>query len=104
LAEEARREIYDVLIQEFGSESYLFVSLWNTNDFQGDDDAYVVEEEDEPDQPERLRAKRRIGTAGAYPEESEINWLEGAEAILCNVTPDKMSAYEWINQGMPRVR
>ena len=104
LAEEARREIYDVLIQEFGSKSYLFVSLWNTNDFQGEDEAYVGEGEDEPDQPERLTTKRTIGTDGSNREETEINWLEGAEAILRDVTPDKMCAYEWINQGMPRAR
>ena len=99
LAEEARCEIYDVLIQEFGSESHLFVSLWNTVEFHAEDDAYVEDEE-----PELLTAKRRIGTTGAYPPETEINWLEDAEAILRDVTPDKMCAYEWINQGMPRVR
>jgi hypothetical protein len=104
LAKEARREIYDVLIKEFGGESYLFVSLWNTVQFQREDDAYVEDEEDEPDQLERLTAKGRIGPAGEYPKETEINWLEDAEAILCDVTPDKMCAYEWINQGMPRVR
>jgi len=27
-----------------------------------------------------------------------------AEAILGDVTPDKMSAYEWIDQGRPRER
>jgi hypothetical protein len=104
LAEEARREIYDVLIQGFGSESCLFVSLWNTVEFQREDDAYVKEGEDEPDQSERLTTKRTIGTDEACPKETEINWLEGAEAILRDVTTDKMSAYEWINQGMPRVR
>jgi hypothetical protein len=104
LAKEARREIYDVLIKEFGGESYLFVSLWNTVEFQRKDDAYVDDEEDEPDRPDRLTAQRGIGTDGAYPEETEINWLEGADVILYDVTADKMSAYEWITQGMPRAR
>jgi hypothetical protein len=104
LAEQARHEIYDVLIQEFGSESNLFVSLWNTVEFQREDDDAYLDYKDGPDQPERLTGKRRIGPDGAYTEEIEINWLENAEEILWDVTTNKMCAYEWITEGMPRVR
>ena len=99
LAEEARREIHEVLIQEFGSESYLFVSLWNTVEFQRPED---TDEEGERDQPEGRTAKNVIGRDAAG--EAVINWLEDAETILSDVTPHKMRAYEWITGGMHRVR
>jgi hypothetical protein len=104
LAKDARREVYNVLTQEFGSESDLFVSLWNTVEFQREEDDTDVEDNEDEDHPGPLTAEHRIGPERTRPVGTEINWLEDAETILSDVTPHKMRAYEWIAGGMHRVR
>jgi hypothetical protein len=110
LAEQARREIYEVLIEEFGGESYLFVSLWNTVEFRREDNdeqlaraRYIEDDHDEPDQSEGQRIEQEPAP-DQQTQQTEINWLEDAETILWDVTPDKMCAYQWIDEGMPRIR
>jgi hypothetical protein len=105
LAEEARAGIYHVLVEEFGSESYLFVSLWNTVEFRRkDDEPESYFEDDDPDQSEEETMQQQLVLNREKPEQTEIHWLKDAETILSAVTSDKMSAYEWIEGGIPRVR
>jgi hypothetical protein len=74
LVDLARAEISDVLIKDFGGESALFISLWRT--------AGSSEEDSEGE---------------GQPEEDDYS-------IVNNVTAEKGRAFEWIQEGMPRVR
>jgi hypothetical protein len=106
LMEEARREVRLVLKAEFGGDDYLFVSLWNTVvNLREDDDP---EFESDPKQVQNGGYEIDKTVMGFQLESAEkaaprINWLENADIILSEVTPDKMSAYEWIKAGMPQI-
>lgn len=97
LADEARCEIYPILVQEFGSDSNLLVSLWNT--VTATDDHCESDIEDAEGVQEEGDSNRICKECESHP----INWLDNAAAILSEVTPSKMRAYEWIDQGMPRI-
>jgi len=114
LADTARREIYRVLIEEFGNESFLFVSLWNTVEFRRQDgEGYPASEAEDSDEEvdavdTQVAAEDLIQSPLVLdrrePTFDEINWLEDAEDILWDVTTDKMCAFQWVSEGMPRIR
>jgi hypothetical protein len=105
LAEEARREVYLVLKAEFGGDGYLFASLWNTVEYvTEDEEAEIGHEEGHLGMAEGANSTGEIGLKQHQKAGGKIDWLENAPAILSDVTPGKMSAYEWIERGMPRVR
>lgn len=96
LMETARTEVHKVLLTEYGGESLLFVSLWNTVEYERaedlepeetDEDLENGQDEDDLKLPSQLAA--------------DINWRQNASSIVNNVTGEKMKAFEWIQQGMP---
>jgi hypothetical protein len=92
LMDKARSDIHEVLRSKFGDDSLLFVSLWNTVEY----------ERSEP---------HTAGTGNVAPERSDqtnreiekgwIDWREGAGGILNReITGPKLAAFTWIGQGM----
>ena len=69
LMDQNRDEIVSALVEYFGNDSSLFLSLWKASD-------------------------------GAEIEEPE----EDGYFVLNEVTPEKMRAFEWIGEAMPRLR
>ena len=81
LVEDANSTIYQVLKAEFGDDSFLFVSLWNT----------VEREKDENE------IEGRKSSASA---DGEIDWTEGSYEILnLELTGQKQQAFDWIRHG-----
>jgi hypothetical protein len=92
LMDKARSDIHEALRSKFGDDSLLFVSLWNTVEY----------ERSELD---------TAGTGNVAPERSDqtnreiekgwIDWHEEAGGILnCEITGQKLAAFTWIGQGM----
>jgi hypothetical protein len=81
LVEGSKKVIYGALKAEFGDDSLLFVSLWNT----------VEREKDEDDIEGRTSSARADG---------EIDWTEGSYEILnLELTGQKQQAFNWVRQG-----
>jgi hypothetical protein len=84
LVEEARPAIYEALKTDFGDDSLLFVSLWNTVDYEKDEGDGASEEQ------KSMRAD----------VDREIDWTEDAYRILnTELTGQKQQAFNWICQG-----
>jgi len=78
LIDDEREDICKALCEGFGGESMLFVSLWNS--------MYPEKSlDDDPDDDE------------GFPESPE-------DVLNSNVTGEKLRAFSWITEGMPRVR
>jgi hypothetical protein len=92
LMDKARSDIHQALRSKFGDDSLLFVSLWNTVEYErGELDT--------------------AGTGNVAPERSDqtnhdiekgwIDWREEAGGILnCEITGQKLAAFTWIQEGM----
>jgi hypothetical protein len=98
LMETARTEIHKVLLTEFGGDSLLLVSLWNTVDYGRDEDAELSGTESED-------AGAEIDQGGEDQENQTqpavlIHWRKDAESILNDVTGQKLAAFNWIQEGM----
>jgi len=78
LIDDERGNICKALCEEFGGESMLFVSLWNSMYHEKSPD-------DDPDDDE------------GFPESPE-------DVLNSDVTGEKLRAFSWISEGMPRVR
>jgi hypothetical protein len=78
LIDDEREDICKALCEGFGGEAMLFVSLWNS--MYGE-----LPIDYDPDDPE------------CFPESPE-------EVLNYDVTGQKVQAYSWITEGMPRVR
>jgi hypothetical protein len=96
LMETARSEIHKVLLAEFGGDSLLFVSLWNTVDYSRDEDLEPFENDDEGIEVKQDGDDRGNEVRPA----ANIDWREWAESILNNVTGQKEKAFNWIQEGM----
>jgi hypothetical protein len=92
LMEEARSQIHEALREEFGNDSLLFVSLWNTVEYSGDEGVCET----------NSKLLTREGGTDEYAKgNGEIDWLEDADWILnTEVTGQKLAAHEWIAEGM----
>ena len=78
LIDDERGDICKALCEGFDGESMLFVSLWNS----------MYDEKSPEDDP---------GDDEGFPESPE-------DVLNSNVTGEKLRAFSWINEGMPRVR
>lgn len=102
LTDQERPSTYKALTGEFGGDSMLFVSLWNTVEYRdqqandSDDDENEDLEEDGPPNGDYKEFPKR--------KPKDINWAEDAGTILNNATPEKLRSFEWLKEGMPRVR
>jgi len=93
LMEEARSDIHEALREEFGDDSLLFVSLWNTVEYKRDEEVRESESKlvDSEGETEHEHPKNNV----------EIDWLEDAYWVPnTEVTGQKLAAHEWITQGM----
>jgi hypothetical protein len=94
LMEEARSQIHMALREEFGDDSLLFVSLWNTVEYWRDGD-------DGETEPKRAGTERQSECKNGPKENAEIDWLDDAGWILNNdLTGQKLAAHNWIVEGM----
>ena len=99
LMETARSEIHKVLLAEFGGESLLFVSPWNTVDYGGNEDPELLENDSEDaDVDQESEVQRRQTRSNV-----DIDWRENADSILHDVTGQKLAAFLWIQEGMYEV-
>jgi len=78
LIDNEREDICKALCEEFGGVSMLFVSLWNS----------MYDEKSPEDKP---------GDDEGFPESPE-------DVLNSNVTGEKLRAFSWISNRMPRVR
>ena len=98
----ARSEIHGVLRAEFGDDSLLFVSLWNTVEYWRSEDLEAagtgstsVDTDIERDGDNQSNQQRPT---------IEIDWLENACGILNgDITRQKLAAHNWIHEGMQSV-
>jgi len=98
LMEEARSQIHMALRKEFGDDSLLFVSLWNTVEHSRDEDD--GERETEP-KPRRSGTEEQSECENSPKQNAEIDWLDDADWILNNdLTGQKLAAHNWIVEGM----
>ena len=105
LVDRARPEIHKALTAEFGGDSMLFFSLWNTVDYRGDEEDDIDDEDEEDDEKGSGREQDNDTGDGRQEEEQiETKWTEDADIILNNPTPERVRAFEWIREGMPSVR
>jgi hypothetical protein len=65
---------------------------------------FLAKDDDDSDNSEGEAKQKQLILHRQEFQQSEIDWLEDAGQILWDVTADKMCAYEWITEGMPRVR
>ena len=111
LVDGARSEVYEALIAEFGDDSMLLVSLWNTVDCRRVEDEGVededikegVAEKEDTQQKQQEEPSANTEPGGDGKAKSEINWLEDADIILNHVTPEKLKVLDWIQEGMNSV-
>jgi len=96
LMETARSEIHKVLLAEFGGDSLLFVSLWNTVDYSRDEDLEAFENDGEGTEVKQDGDDR----GNEVRPTANINWREFAESILNDATGEKEKAFNWIQEGM----
>ena len=96
LMETARSEIHKVLLAEFGGDSLLFVSLWNTVDYSRDDDLEPFENDGEDTEAKQDGDGRENEVRPA----ANVDWREFAESTLNDVTGEKEKAFNWIREGM----
>lgn len=98
LLAEARSEIYEALRSEWGDDSLLFVSLWNTVEYQRNEPDSTWAENPANVVPEKG------GQSAPSDQGGEIDWLEDAGYILNSETTwKKLAAFSWIEQGMQSV-
>jgi len=84
LVEYAKSPIYQALKAEFGDDSFLFVSLWNTVDH-------------EKNNGDGTSAQQKITTVD---EGREIDWAEDAYSILnVELAGQKQQAFNWVCNG-----
>jgi hypothetical protein len=94
----ARSEIHEALRSEWGDDSLLFVSLWNTVEYQRNELASTWAENAANLVPEKG------GQSAPSVQGGEIDWLEDAGYILNSETTwQKLAAFSWIEQGMQSV-
>ena len=102
LMEAARSEIHKVLSAEYGGDSLLFVSLWNTVDYWREEDLEPFE-----DQTDSADKEIREGNQSASKDVehvTRIDWRENAGNVLNeDITGHKLAAFHWIQEGMTRV-
>ncbi len=92
LMDEVRSQIHQALREEFGDDSLLFVSLWNTVEYRRDEDIR---------EPESKLLAGDGRTDEHAKHSTEIDWLEDADWILnTEATGQKLAAHEWIAEGM----
>lgn len=93
--DKARSDIREVLRSRFGDDSLLFVSLWNTVEYERNE----------------LDVPSSDNSADVGPECSDqtdhnaqkdmIDWRRDAYYTLnCELTGHKLAAFSWIEQGM----
>jgi hypothetical protein len=91
----ARSDIREVLRSRFGDDALLFVSLWNTVEYdRSESDTTVTGDSRDAESENDEQRNDRI-------EEGRIDWREGADCILNGeITGRTLAAFAWIEQGM----
>jgi len=99
LMEETRDEIYQKLRTEYGDDSMLLVSLWNTVEYWRPEDTASGRDQDIDSADQGIDSER-----GVIIEPTRSDWTDGAKGILNDeITGNKLRAFDWIRQGMPSV-
>jgi hypothetical protein len=97
LMAKARSEIHHALRAEFGDDSLLFVSLWNTVEYWRPEGTAVQETKGQSEKQEHATDHSKAPEA----QQAEIDWLDDADGILnTDITAQKLAAHNWIKQGM----
>ncbi len=103
LVENCRGEVVDALHEGFGGTSGLFLALWRTNQPASDDTKRMEGEE-----ASRTKSQVADGATGSPCEDRDSRTDNDAELdereyetdweIMNDVDPDKMAAYEWVDE------
>jgi len=99
LMEEARAEICGKLRAEYGDNSMLLVSLWNTVEYWRPEDAPTGRGQEINSADSKVDSAMEFGTVP-----TRVDWKESAYSILNDeIAGNKLKAFNWIEEGMPSV-